>query len=229
MLAYGRRRRGWPGSVSVLRPQTRSAVGTIALVAAATAVYYVLPVPGAMRETSWAVMFFLGAAVLGVLILTAILRLLRAGENARIRGLILLLTLTVLFFSWSDRSVSVLPHQFADLADKTDSLYFNISTLATVGFGDVHPVGQLARAAVTVQIVFNLVFLGTAVSLIAGFFRTRARGHLHGPQLQGGQHRPAQASTGQAGTGQAGTGQAGTGQAGTGQAGPGSSAGSGGA
>jgi voltage-gated potassium channel len=200
----GQRRRGWPGSVSILQPQTRSAVGTIALVAAATAVYYVLPVPGAMRESSWAVMFFLGAAVLGALILTAIRSLLRAGENARIRGLILLLTLTVLFFSWSDESVARLPGQFTMLSTKTDSLYFNVSTLATVGFGDVHPVGQLARAAVTVQIVFNLVFLGASVSLITGFFRTRARGHvqgaqLHGSQMQGPQH-------GQAGTGQAGTG-----------------------
>ena len=170
-----------PGSVSGPQSQARSAAGTIALVAAATVVYYVLPVPGRMRETSWAVMFFLGAAVLGALILAAIRRLLRAGENARIRGLILLLTLTVLFFSWSDESVAALPNEFAGLTSKTDSLYFNISTLATVGFGDVHPVGQLARAAVTVQIVFNLVFLGTAVSLITGFFRTRARGQMHGP------------------------------------------------
>ena len=54
----------------------------------------------------------------------------------------------------------------------------NISTLATVGFGDVHPTGQLARAAVTIQIVFNLVFLGAAVSLISGFFRARATGRL---------------------------------------------------
>ena len=190
---------------------SRSAAGTIALMAAATVVYYVLPVPGAMRETSWAVMFFLGAAVLGALILAAVRRLLRAGENARIRGLTLLLTLTVLFFSWSDESLAALPHQFGELTTKTDSLYFNISTLATVGFGDVHPVGQLARAAVTVQIVFNLVFLGTAVSLITGIFRTRARGQLHGPSQ---------------GTGQAGTGQPGTGQAGPEQAGTGSPAGS---
>jgi voltage-gated potassium channel Kch len=177
-----------------------SAAGTIALMAAATAVYYVLPVPGPMREGSWAVMFFLGAAVLGALILMAVLRLLRAGENARIRGLILLLTLTVLFFSWSDESVASLPNQFAELTNKTDSLYFNISTLATVGFGDVHPVGQLARAAVTVQIVFNLVFLGTAVSLISGFFRTRARGQVQGSQMHGAHHGRQQAGPGQANT-----------------------------
>ena len=197
--------------MSVPRSQTRSSVGTIALVAAATAVYYVLPVPGPMQESSWAAMFFLGAAVLGALILTAIRRLLRAGENARIRALILLLTLTVLFFSWSDKSVAALPHEFGDLTSKTDALYFNISTLATVGFGDVHPVGQLARGAVTVQIVFNLVFLGAAVSLITGFFRTRARGQAQGTQTHGAQHGPGQAGTQQAGPQQAGPGRTGTG------------------
>jgi hypothetical protein len=99
----------------------------------------------------------------------------RSGEQARIRGLVLLLTVTVLFFSWADKSVAALPHQFVQLTNKTDALYFNISTLATVGFGDVHPVGQLARAAVTLQIVFNLVFLGAAVTVISGYFRRRAQ------------------------------------------------------
>jgi voltage-gated potassium channel len=179
-----------PSSVSNPRSQAREVAATAALVAAATGVYYVLPVPGPMSKSSWAVMFFLGSAVLAALIVAAIRKLFRAGENARIRGLILLLTLTVLFFSWSDESVAALPGQFAELTGKTDSLYFNISTLATVGFGDVHPVGQLARAAVTLQIVFNLVFLGTAVSLISGFFRTRAQG-----RMQGSRHGPVQAKS----------------------------------
>jgi voltage-gated potassium channel len=163
-------------------------VGTVVLVAAATAVYFVLPVPGRMRESSWAFMFSAGVLVLAVLILLSIRRLLRAGEQARIRGLVLLLTVTVLFFSWADESVAALPDQFADLTNKTDALYFNISTLATVGFGDVHPVGQLARVAVTLQIVFNLVFLGTAVSLITGYFRRRALGRAQsgsGPKNAG--------------------------------------------
>jgi len=163
----------------------RNAVVSVLLIALATWVYYLLPVPHLSRD-AWAVMFFCGAGLLGVLIIVAIQRLIRAGEDARIRGLVLLLTLTVLFFSWADLSVSKLPSQFAELQTKTDSLYFNISTLATVGFGDVHPVGQLARAAVTLQIVFNLVFLGAAVSIISGFFRRRAQGQISGAAAAGG-------------------------------------------
>lgn len=168
--------------------QLRRLVGTVVLIAAATAVYFVIPVPGRMREGSWAIMFSVGVIVLALLILLAIRRLLRAGEQARIRGLVLLLTVTVLFFSWADESVAALPDQFAELANKTDALYFNVSTLATVGFGDVHPVGQLARAAVTLQIVFNLLFLGTAASLITGYFRGQALGRAQtgsGPKNSG--------------------------------------------
>jgi voltage-gated potassium channel len=144
-----------------------------------TAIYYVLPVPGRMREASWAVMFSCGLVVLGLLIVLAIRRLLRASEVSRVRGLVLLLCLTVLFFSWADKSVAALPGQFVSLGTKTDALYFNVSTLATVGFGDVHPVGQLARAAVTLQIVFNLVFIGMGVAVITGFMRERARKRMH--------------------------------------------------
>ena len=42
----------------------------------------------------------------------------------------LLLTVTVLFFSYADEAVAELPDQFVSLSTKTDALYFNISTLA---------------------------------------------------------------------------------------------------
>ncbi len=156
------------------RSQLLRAIASALVIAAATAVYYQIPVPGRMREDSWAILFSCGVVVLGVLIVLTARRLVRAGEDARIRGLVLLLTVTVLFFSWADDAVAMLPNQFVSLSNKTDALYFNISTLATVGFGDVHAVGQLARAAVTLQIVFNLVFIGAAVSIISAFFRSRA-------------------------------------------------------
>jgi voltage-gated potassium channel len=177
--------------MSAAGSQAKRAIVSALLVAAATAVYYQIPVPGRMREGSWVIAFSCGVVVLGLLIAYAVARLLRAGERARIRGLVLLLTVTVLFFSYADAAVAALPNQFIQLTTKTDALYFNISTLATVGYGDVHPVGQLARAAVTLQIVFNLVFLGTAVSVISGFFRTRARGRLPGGSASSGaDHAP---------------------------------------
>ncbi|MBO0825705.1 MAG: two pore domain potassium channel family protein [Actinobacteria bacterium] len=166
---------------SAVQQQGRAIAISLGLVALATAVYYLIPVPGRMREASWALLFSGGVAALGILIATTIWRLLGAGEHVRVRALVLLLVLTVLFFAWCDDSVARLPGQFADLHTKTDALYFTVSTLATVGFGDVHASGQLARVAVTVQMAFNLVFLGAAAAMISGFIRQRAASRLGGP------------------------------------------------
>jgi hypothetical protein len=144
-----------------------------------------------MRESSWAIMFGCGVAALALLIVLAIWRLLGAGELIRVRALVLLLVLTVLFFAWCDDSVARLPGQFYDLHTKTDALYFTVSTVSTVGFGDVHAAGQLARAAVTIQIVFNLVFLGAAITMISGFVRERAqRRRTGGPRGDGASPAP---------------------------------------
>lgn len=52
------------------------------------------------------------------------------------------------------------PGQVPGLTTHLDGLYFTVTMLTTVGFGDIAPAGQGARAVATVQMVFNLVFLG---------------------------------------------------------------------
>ena len=160
----------------------RSAGVTLLIVVLATIVYFLLPVPGRMSESSWMLLFVGGVLILGLLIALMVRRLLHADIDARARSLIVLLACVVLFFSWANVTLSKIPGQFADLHTKIDSLYFSISTLATVGFGDVHANGQLARAAVTLQILFNLVFLGTAIAMVTGLWRrqVQARRQHHG-------------------------------------------------
>jgi voltage-gated potassium channel len=168
------------GTSSQRRQDARRAAATAGLVLLATVVYFLIPTPSRMREGSWAVLFSCGTGALGLGIIVAIRRLLRAGEQQRIRALIMMLCVTVLFFSWIDVVVAKIPGQFVDLHTKTDAVYFSVSTLATVGFGDVHPSGELARAAVTIQILFNLVFLGAAVATISNLWRARATHRLAG-------------------------------------------------
>lgn len=50
---------------------------------------------------------------------------------------------------------------------RLDSLYFTVTVFGTVGFGDITAVSQTARAIVTVQMLFDFVFLGVAVRAIA--------------------------------------------------------------
>ncbi len=161
-------------AVSAPSQQLRAGALVLLLVAVLATVYYELPVPAEVHLRSWEILFWSGSAVLGALILLTIRRLLRRGPAAKVRGLILVLCLSVLFFAYADRTLAQLQGQFDGLHTKTDALYFNVSTVATVGFGDVHAAGQLARSAVTIQIIFNLVFLGTAVGLISGMVRARA-------------------------------------------------------
>jgi hypothetical protein len=66
------------------------------------------------------------------------------------------------------------PTQFEGLETRLDALYFAAATAATVGFGDVHAVGQGARALVLGQMVFNVVLLGAAVALLSARVRAAA-------------------------------------------------------
>lgn len=52
------------------------------------------------------------------------------------------------------------PHSFSEVLTKWDSVYFTITTLATVGYGDIHPVSQKARIWVIAQIIIGVTFAG---------------------------------------------------------------------
>ena len=91
-----------------------------------------------------------------------------------LEAVVLLLAMLVLGFAAIYFAVGVDVEQFSGLETRIDSLYFTVTTLSTVGFGDVHAAGQAARVLVTVQILVNLVFLGIVVRVMA-----RAAGAIH--------------------------------------------------
>ena len=66
------------------------------------------------------------------------------------------------------------PGQMADVNTKVDALYFTATTLSTVGYGDAHAVGQLARVIVTLQLVFDLAFIAVALRLLSSVASRRA-------------------------------------------------------
>lgn len=147
---------------------------TAAVVAALTAGCYLLPAGGRLSPGCWAAVFTTGLVVLGTLMVVAARRLAASGPDTRLAGLACLLCLAVSFFSRAYYLLARQPGQFAGLHTRTDAVYFTVSTLSTVGYGDVHAAGQLARLAVTAQILFDLVFIATAVAVISGTLRARA-------------------------------------------------------
>jgi voltage-gated potassium channel len=90
---------------------------------------------------------------------------LRRGETSRTtRALAMLLVLLVMSFSLAFYLLELAsPGQIVDLHTRTDALYFTLSTMATVGYGDVHAEGQAARALVSAVIAFDVVVVASLV------------------------------------------------------------------
>lgn len=65
---------------------------------------------------------------------------------------------------------------FTEPLTRTDSLYFTITTFATVGFGDIAPETETARIIVMVQMIGDLALLGAgARTLLRAVDRGRER------------------------------------------------------
>jgi hypothetical protein len=60
------------------------------------------------------------------------------------------------------------PGTFSQPLDHTSALYFTVTVLATVGFGDIVPKTDPARGIVTIQMVLDLIVLGLLVRLLIG-------------------------------------------------------------
>ncbi|MDT0379619.1 potassium channel family protein [Streptomyces sp. DSM 42041] len=101
----------------------------------------------------------------------------------------LLVALTVLAFSAAYYTLAKEPGQFHGLRTRLDALYFTVVTLATVGYGDIHPRGQTSRLLAVIQITYNLVFLTAAATTLSHRFRRHVGRHWGG--RGGGAVRPA--------------------------------------
>ena len=53
------------------------------------------------------------------------------------------------------------------ISNRVDAFYFATTVFTTVGFGDIHAEGKLARVIVTGQMLFTYVYAVTALALIA--------------------------------------------------------------
>jgi voltage-gated potassium channel len=140
-------------------------------------VFYALPIGGLVWETATVVavlVTLVGVVLLGWAIAGQVRRELTGGPEVRVDTLLTLLSLVAVVFAFGYLLLEQSsPGQFVELETRTDALYFTLSTLATVGFGDVHAQGQVARALVSMQIVFDVVFVAALVATLTGRLRYR--------------------------------------------------------
>jgi hypothetical protein len=141
--------------------------------------YYAVPVKPGLAGAELALRVAVTVAV-GLLITWLIMRQLAhhltEPETTPVAGLLTALVGGVAFFALADYTTAVIgPGQFVSLDTKTDALYFTLATLTTVGYGDVHAAGQVARAVVIVQLVFNVAVIATGASVLSRQIGARAR------------------------------------------------------
>jgi voltage-gated potassium channel len=141
--------------------------------------YYAVPVEPGMEGAELALRVAVTVAV-GLMVTWLIVRQvgrhLTEPETTPLAGLLTALVGGVAFFALADYTIAVTgPGQFVGLETKTDGLYFALATLTTVGYGDVHAAGQIARAVVIVQLVFNVAVIASGASVLSRQIGARAR------------------------------------------------------
>ncbi|MBA2955107.1 two pore domain potassium channel family protein [Nocardioides sp. MAH-18] len=141
--------------------------------------YFVLPLTSDPNRSE-VVRLCLGLVVMALLAVLVIwqVRLQMVDDTRHVDGLVLALALSIvvfalIFYTIADRS----PAQIPELHTKLDALYFTLTTLMTIGYGDIHAAGQFARGVVIVQIFFNVAIIATAATAINRRIREKAIEH----------------------------------------------------
>ncbi|QMU74272.1 two pore domain potassium channel family protein [Streptacidiphilus sp. P02-A3a] len=147
--------------------------------------YFTLPLDefGPERPVlSWTTMV-VALVVLSLLLVREIQRLLVNARHGRPAfGILVLVCLSLVIFASSYYALARHHGEFNGLHTRLDALYFTVITVSTVGFGDIAPAGQAARAVVIVQIGYNFVFLAAAASALSAQLRGRAVERAHSPR-----------------------------------------------
>jgi len=165
--------------MAVVRRWFRLVVGCGLLVTA----YFVVPVTAEERTGSTLLRdtgSVLAIVLMAVFLTLQMRRQLDAGESTRTDGLVFAVVATVIGFAFV---YYALAHQqtgeFDGLETRIDALYFTLSTLATVGYDDIHATGQFARFLVIVQMAFSLLLLTAAATLLTSRWRVAAAERAH--------------------------------------------------
>ncbi len=87
---------------------------------------------------------------------------LRAARALGVAIPLFLVLFSIVYLSLGNAS----PGEFSQHLDHTRALYFTVTVFATVGFGDITPRSDPARALVTVQMVLDLLVIGVLARLL---------------------------------------------------------------
>lgn len=141
------------------------------MIVALIVLYFVVPTANEPNPWGLAVRVLFSAFAVGFVawvIVHEIASLLKGTNNGpTFRQLMLLLEIVVVVFAATYFFMaSNYDDQLVGIRTRLDALYFTITTLTSVGFGDVHAQGQVARAVNSIQMGFDVVFLAAIAGLV---------------------------------------------------------------
>jgi len=136
--------------------------------------YYLAPLD---RPLNTGTILLLGGALLLFAVFVAVtVRDILRSRHPRLRAIRALLVgvpLLVVVFAAAYCTVAASePGAFSEPLNRTDGLYFTVTVFATVGFGDITPVTQLARVLVTIQMLVGLLTVGVIAKMVFGAVQT---------------------------------------------------------
>jgi voltage-gated potassium channel Kch len=140
--------------------------------------YFTVPVRPASADVhlGFAVLLALIGVTMVALVIIREAKRLSQGDDHDITvvHLVALVEVAVVLFALAYYALSVHSQdEVSGIETRLDALYFSAVTTTTVGYGDIHPVGQLARGLATLQVSFDVVFVAALAGLIGRNLRGR--------------------------------------------------------
>ncbi|MFJ1704462.1 potassium channel family protein [Kitasatospora sp. NPDC088346] len=132
------------------------------------ALWFVIPmgVFGPQHPVASWISFGLALVGVAITLLRQIQQELLGERGHPVLVIVMLLCFSILLFSTAYLAMARTPGEFQGISTKVDALYFTVITMATVGYGDIVPSGQVARVVVMLQILYTLVFLTAGATAI---------------------------------------------------------------
>jgi hypothetical protein len=148
----------------------RTVLRIVAYSAALVALYYLLPLDHSSTGTAVTILVIGLAGFIGLVAfhVRSIIRAPFPGLRA-VEALAISVPLFVLLFGSSYVVMAATSaSSFGGRLTHTDGLYFTVTVLSTVGFGDITAKTEAARLVVTGQMIADLVIFALAVKIVVG-------------------------------------------------------------
>lgn len=140
------------------------AVGLVLLI------YSLIPIEGGLSAKAAGFVAWLGLVVILVVYAWQLRRVSRSVRPilAAVEAVGLVFGLFVCMFALIYVAISAEdPQAFSEVLSRAAGVYFAVTVLATVGFGDITPVTDTARLVVTLQMVIGITLVGTAIKALS--------------------------------------------------------------